>query len=91
LIDLLIIDGPPAFSSNTIFSRLGALELVQHLNPSQFIIVVDDAEREGELLLAKKIIANLKKRGIEHTWTEVVARKRQLIIAGGDFTGAAYY
>jgi hypothetical protein len=90
-IELLVIDGPPAGEPMVQFSRLGAVELIEWINPARFIIVIDDAEREGEVFLAGKIEARLKERGVAYRCGNVVTNKRQVIIAGGDYIGAAYY
>jgi hypothetical protein len=90
-IEMLIVDGPPAGQLANQFSRLAALELVEWINPSKFIIVIDDAEREGELLLATSIQARLKERNVAFKSGGVFSNKTQIVIAGGDFVGAAYY
>ena len=90
-IELLVIDGPPAGQVENRFSRLAAVELIDWINPSSFIIVVDDAEREGEILLARSIQSSLAARKISFQVGGVVSNKAQIIIAGGDYVGAAYY
>lgn len=90
-VELLVIDGPPAATVENRFSRLAAVELIDWINPSGFIIVVDDAEREGETLLASAIQASLAARKIPFQVGGVVSNKTQIIIAGGDYLGAAFY
>ncbi|MBR0797151.1 hypothetical protein JQ615_17300 [Bradyrhizobium jicamae] len=90
-VELLIVDGPPAGQAANRFARLGAVDLVEWINPSRFIIVVDDAERDGELLLANSIQALLKDKNIAHKCGGVFSNKTQIVIAGGDYVGAAYY
>lgn len=90
-IDFLSIDGPPAATIETQFSRLGALELAKFIDLKRFVIVVDDAERAGERLLADRMIAALKDLGASPAIGHIVANKRQIIIAGGEYIGAAYY
>ncbi|MET4278999.1 MULTISPECIES: hypothetical protein [unclassified Bradyrhizobium] len=89
--ELLVIDGPPAGAVDNSFSRLAALELIDWINPYSFIIVVDDADREGEKLLAREIQSHLAARKIPFQIGSVVSNKKQIIIAGGDYVGAAYY
>jgi len=89
--DLLLIDGPPAWPSANKFSRLGAADLVKSVDPSSFMIIVDDAEREGEMLLVEKIEEKLKAAAVQHVVGYVEATRRQAIIAGGEYAGAAYY
>ncbi|MGY8667498.1 hypothetical protein Q3C01_34805 [Bradyrhizobium sp. UFLA05-109] len=90
-IELLVIDGPPAGVAENRFSRLAAVELIDWINPSSFIIVVDDAGREGEMLLIREIQSHLAARKIAFQVGGVVSNKAQIIIAGGDYVGAAYY
>ena len=86
-----MIDGPPATTDITKYSRLGALSLLDHINSSGFIIIIDDAEREGEILLTEKIIAILNKRSVTYAIGQVLSNKRQVIVAGGTCQNAAYY
>lgn len=90
-IDFLSIDGPPAGTIATQYSRLGALDLAHSINLARFVIVIDDAERAGERLLADRMVAALKELGASPAVGHVVANKRQIVIAGGDYVGAAYY
>lgn len=89
--DLVLIDGPPAWPSQNRFSRVGAEELVRNLDPLGFIIVIDDAGREGEILLLEKLRENLRKGGIKYAVGHVEAAKQQAIVAGGKYMDAAYY
>lgn len=90
-IDFLSIDGPPAATIETQYSRLGALDLVRSINPGRFMVVIDDAERAGERLLADGLVAALEDLGAAPAVGHIVANKRQIVIAGGDYVGAAYY
>lgn len=90
-IDFLIIDGPPARTTATEYSRLGALDLARRIDPARFVIVVDDAERAAERVLADGMVRALEDLGAAPAVGHIVANKRQIIIAGGDSIGAAYY
>lgn len=90
-IDFLSIDGPPAATVETQYSRLGALDLARSIDLTRFVIVIDDAERAGERLLADRMVAALRGLGAAPAVGHIVANKRQIIIAGGDYIGAAYY
>jgi hypothetical protein len=90
-IDFLSIDGPPAATIGTQYSRLGALELARSIDLTRFVIIIDDAERAGERLLADRMVAALQQLGASPAVGHIVANKRQIIIAGGDYVGAAYY
>jgi hypothetical protein len=89
--DFLVIDGPLAIAKTDRFSRLGAIDLVEWINPSRFIVVIDDANRVGEILLAKKFEERLKQMGIKYARGNVMSNKEQVIFAGGTYLSAAYY
>ncbi|MET4322939.1 hypothetical protein [Bradyrhizobium sp. RT5a] len=90
-VELLVIDGPPAGDVSNRFDRLGATELVEWINPSRFIIIIDDAEREGEMLLVASIQSKLRDKKISYKSCWVVSNKTQVIIAGGEYVAAGYY
>lgn len=77
-IELLVIDGPPAGAVQSRFSRLAAVELIEWINPSSFIIVLDDAEREGEMLLMREIQSHLAARKIPFQVRGVVSNSKRL-------------
>ncbi|SCB26913.1 hypothetical protein GA0061098_1004206 [Bradyrhizobium shewense] len=89
-IELLLIDGPPAFGSRYL-SRHSALPLVELLNHNGFVIVIDDAERRGESELAKRIADVLSKKHLNYRIGDVLAAKRQTVIASGKFESAAFF
>jgi hypothetical protein len=89
--DLLVIDGPPAADDGSRYARLGALELLPRLAATDFVVIVDDAERAGERLLAREITAALSAQGRSFRVSETLAAKRQLVIAGGAHIAAAYF
>jgi hypothetical protein len=90
-IELLIVDGPPAAAYEDRYSRLAAIELVTRLNFAKFIVIVDDAEREGERLLVREMEAQLKGIDVDFRIGEVRSTKRQVILAGGQYKNAAFY
>lgn len=89
--ELLIIDGPVAADTGLEYSRLGALRLLPRLAERGFVVIVDDAERVGERLLAREIVRALAAQGRPFKTGEVLAAKRQLVIAGGIHLPAAYF
>jgi hypothetical protein len=91
LIDFLIVDGPPGASIGGKFARHGALALIDRLDPRGFVVVVDDAERPGEIALGDLICKELRAKKIDHNVGEIVASKRQIIISSGEFWEAAYF
>ncbi|QAU48752.1 hypothetical protein XH91_27635 [Bradyrhizobium guangzhouense] len=92
-IDLLLIDGPVGWGSPDLtFARLGALPILDHLNTDEgFLIVVDDAEREGEKALVANISSTLQGRGVSFHQGQVTALKRQVVFASGNMSAAAFY
>jgi hypothetical protein len=68
-----------------------SLELLEWLDPNGFVIVVDDAERSGEVLLRNRIAQKLQAKGISFSRGELAANKRQSIFASGRFSHAAFY
>jgi hypothetical protein len=90
-IDCLIIDGPVAAESEQTFARLGALPLLEYLDGGGYVIIVDDAEREGERLLVTRIAAVLSKKGHEYKTAEIRAAKKQVVFASGRMRSAAFY
>lgn len=90
-IDLLIVDGPPASTQEAQFARLGAVDLVASLNPKDFVVILDDTHRAGEMVLVDKFAAALRKRGCAFNMGQVITSKRQTIFAGRAFESAAYF
>lgn len=54
-IELLIIDGPPAYSKNSRYDRMGIMDFVPDILAKEFIVIVDDASRIGESLLVNRM------------------------------------
>lgn len=90
-IDLMIIDGPPADTVPLQYARHGVLPLLKHVNRDGFVIVVDDAERPGEMALSNRIEAMLTEQGIAFGRRAIVSSRRQDIFAGGRCLPAAYF
>jgi hypothetical protein len=91
VVDLLIVDGPPAGTSAIANSRHGALQLIDRLDRTGFIVLIDDAEREGEVRLAQRFCASLGERGIAFRQGAAVAARKQIILAAGRLTEAAFF
>lgn len=91
-VNLLLVDGPPAFLREERFSRLCALQLVERLDRNGFVMIIDDAEREGETVLLEQCVARLGELGIAFRRGEgATGRKRQALLCGGRFVKAAYF
>lgn len=90
-IDFLLIDGPPGYPRASRHSRFGAIDLLSRIDPKKFMIVVDDAERDGESALSKAINATLISMGLEFRRGHIRAAKTQATFCGGDYSRASYY
>jgi hypothetical protein len=90
-VNLLLIDGPPASNEKTVYARLGAVELIDTLDPVDFLIIVDDTHRVGEMLLVEKIERALGQRKMDFHKGQIITSKRQTTISGGMFVRASYY
>jgi hypothetical protein len=90
-IDLLIVDGPPAATEANKFARLGVLELIHRLDPAGFVVILDDTHREGEILLAEKFDAALRRNRMGFKRGQIITSKRQIVFAAGVFERAAYF
>lgn len=90
--DFVLIDGPPAYPHNDaiVFSRIGAIELIDHLADG-FVLIVDDAGRRGETLLVKMIREKLKHQRRSFKETPIIAAKQQHVFAAGEYSAAAYF
>ena len=72
-------------------SRLGVLRLVDESLPADFVVIMDDAERDGEKDTIKILKADLDRMGRRYRITYINALKRQAILAGGAYERAAHY
>ena len=91
-INLLLVDGPPAYRRGERFSRLCALQIVERLDPNGFVMIIDDAERGGEIVLLDETVARMNELGISFRKGEGArGRKRQALLCGGKFVRAAYF
>lgn len=80
--DLLIIDGP---HGNKHFSRVGALDLLDSLM-DDFVIIVDDCDRQGEKELAEEIMRQLVIKDVKFYYTVYRGIKFQYIIFSQKFS-----
>lgn len=70
-IDFLIVDGPPAYSQNTMYARYPAVPFLKQYFASDYAVILDDIRRSGE----KKIVARWQ--------TELEINFQQYPIEGG--------
>jgi hypothetical protein len=91
-INLLLVDGPPAYRRGERFSRLCALQIVERLDPSGFVMIIDDFERGGEIVLLEECMNRMDELGISfRKGGGAQGRKRQALLCGGNFVRAAYF
>lgn len=90
-IELLVIDGPPASTESNTFDRLGAVDLVEMVSPHDFILILDDTHRSGEMLLVEKIEDALRRRRSSFSKGQIITSKRQTIFAGGAYERTAFF
>lgn len=81
--DFYIVDGP--FGSKR-FSRYDIVEIVKNFKPDhEFIILMDDANRPGELETGKEIMQSLHAKGIKYSSMEFEGLKTQLVIVSESY------
>lgn len=90
-VELLVVDGPPASTESNTFARLGAVDLVEMLSPHDFILILDDTHRSGEMLLVEKIEYALHRQGLNFSKGQIITSKRQTIFAGGAYERVAFF
>lgn len=85
--DLLVIDGPPGKPTH---SRLGAVAQAVELADAEFILVLDDVDRDGEKQTVKALQQQMQEQGrrVDVRW--VHAAKDQLIMCTPRFEAALY-
>ena len=89
--NLVVIDGPPAHAAEQRFARIGALTLLPAILATDFMLVVDDAEREGEDYLVARLAEMFGAHGIKAHQAAIAAMKKQVWFCGGGYAHAAYF
>ena len=87
--DLIIIDGPYGF--NRTYPRTNILELIPQNLSQDFIIILDDAERQGEKNTAQLIFEKLEANNIKYFKFYQHATKSQLIITSEKYKFVSFY
>jgi len=87
--DMILVDGPIGTRR---YSRLGLLRIMElHMQQDNFLAIMDDAERPGEMQTLVLCRDWLAKNGVTHVEQELKAAKHQRIFAAGTFSRARYY
>ena len=90
-VDLAIIDGPPASNPGERNRRLGAFDLLKNNLASDFVLVIDDWERSGEMRLACMFESYFAGRKVDYAANTLRADKSQIVFAAGKFRQAVFY
>ena len=79
--DLIIVDGPFGFLPEYMkYSRPQIIELVQENVSDNFIIIVDDYNREGEKNTVNEVFTYFENNGIEYVFCEYKSNKSHMLI-----------
>lgn len=89
--DFVIIDGPSAHLPGTYFNRTGAIDYLNKSLGDEFVVVIDDAERPGERVLAGLVRDKMQKTGHEYYENTIKAAKQQRLFCTQKYRAAAYF
>lgn len=87
--DLIIIDGP--FGYDRVYPRTNILDLIPGNLSDNFVIILDDAERNGEKNTAELIFNKLREFNISYKKSYKVGTKTQLIISSPNYEFINWY
>lgn len=87
--DLIIVDGPPGIGQR--WPRFGIVPIVRQNLASDFVIIVDDAERRGERRTCSRLKKELKAQSILHHTNLVRAAKTQFVVASTTRVSASHF
>jgi hypothetical protein len=89
--DFVLVDGPPAFRRDTSHSRCGCLDVLPGALASDFVVIIDDASRPGEMFLVAELEQRLAAARIDYGIATVTAAKRQVVLCGGAYATARFF
>ncbi|HTI79192.1 MAG TPA: hypothetical protein VL614_01945 [Acetobacteraceae bacterium] len=89
--NLVLIDGPAAHIQGAEFSRIGCLSFLPDALADDFMLIIDDAEREGEATLVAKLAERFRNDARDVHQASIAARKVQTWFCGGAFARARYF
>lgn len=78
--DLVIVDGPFGYPSDTVYSRLQILDIIQGNISDDFIIIIDDYDRNGEKNTVNEVFDYFEKKNISFIYREYVSVKNHILI-----------
>lgn len=84
--DYVLVDGPDAGtgSSSPAYSRCGVLEYMPELLADSFVVVFDDADRQGEHMTAEALGRILTACGVRHVSFTIHGVKDQIVVCSPD-------
>ena len=89
--NLVLIDGPTAYSESSRYDRTGAVNFLSAHLQDEFVVIFDDCERAGEAEAAARFRAWLEQRAIPFYENAIKAAKQQRIFCTKKFRAAAYF
>jgi len=89
--DFVVVDGPPAYKEETKYARMGCVTIIDRCLAPDFVLVLDDTERDGEAAAVAACRDRLRGRGIEFQENQIVAAKRQHVFCSPKYAKAAFF
>jgi len=86
--DLIIIDGPVGFNQS--YPRSNILDIVDNLD-DEFIIIMDDHERDGERNITQNLLKIFEEKGIKYHQLMLFGIKEQLVIGTEKYKSLAWF
>jgi hypothetical protein len=89
--DFIVVDGPPAYKKESKYARMGCVAVIDRCLASDFVLVLDDTERDGEAAAVAACRDRLRGRGIDFQENQIVAAKRQHVFCSPKYAKAAFF
>jgi hypothetical protein len=88
--DLVLVDGPQAWSRSSRYDRWGVLNWLPGVLADEFVIVLDDTSRRGERRLVHAAQTTLANAGRETKIREIVGANSQTLLVSPGHEAALY-
>lgn len=88
--DLVLIDGPPAWTSTSRFDRLGALNWIPEVLAPEHVLIIDDSNRPGERLLVQQVEQRILHGAFRSEARQLVGRSTLTVLATPKYQGFLY-
>ena len=86
--NLIINDGP---LGTDYYSRIGILDILEHNLADDFMILIDDCDRKGELQTAHEVMKQLKIMQRSYDFTIIKGIKHQMVIFSEAYAFVKYF